>query len=161
MKLRVFAPWKKRYDEGRQHIKKQRHYFANKGPSSQSYLTRWSKVVMYGCESWTIKKAERRRIDAFDLWCWRRLWKSLGLQGDPTSPSQRNQCWIFTGRSDAEAETPILWPPDVKNWLIWKDSNAGKDWRQVEKGMTRDEIVGWHHRQNGPEFEQTPGDSEG
>ena len=62
MKLRVFAPWKKRYDEGRQHIKKQRHY-----------LTRWSKVVMYGCESWTIKKAECRRIDAFDLWCWRRL----------------------------------------------------------------------------------------
>ena len=72
-----------------------------------------------------------------------------------------NQCWIFTGRSDAEAETPILRPPDVKNWLIWKDPDAGKDWRQVEKGMTRDEMVGWHHWKNGPEFEQTPGDSEG
>ena len=86
-------------------------------------------VVMYGCESWTIKKAEHRRIDAFELWCWRRLlrvpWaarrsKSVHIKG--------NQSWIFIGRTDAEAETPILWPPDVKNWLIWKDPAAGKDW---------------------------------
>ena len=72
------------YDQPRQHIKKQRHYCADKGLSSQGY---GSPVVMYGCESWTIKKAERRRIDAFELWYWRRLLKSLGLQGDPTSPS--------------------------------------------------------------------------
>ena len=60
-----------------------------------------------------------------------------------------NQSWMFTGRTDVEAETPILWPPDAKNWLIWKDPDAGKDWRQEEKGMTEDEMVGWHHRLNG------------
>ena len=65
----------------------------------------------------------------------------------------RNQSWIFIGRTDAEAETPILWPPDAKNWLIWKDPDAGKDWRQEEKGTTEDEMVGWHHRLNGHEFE--------
>ena len=69
-----------------------------------------------------------------------------------------NQSWIFIGRTDAEAETPILWPPDVKNWLIWKDLNAGKDCGQEEKGITEDEMVGGHHQLNGPEFEQTPGD---
>ena len=74
-------------------------------------------VVMYGCESWTTKKAEHQRIDAFELWCWRRLLESLGLQGDPTSPSKGNQSWIFIGRTDAKAETPILWPSDVKNWF--------------------------------------------
>ena len=67
-----------------------------------------------------------------------------------------NQSWIFIGRTDAEAETPILWPPDVKNWLIGKDPYAGKDWRQEEKGSTEDEMVGWHHRLNGHEFEQAP-----
>ena len=64
-----------------------------------------------------------------------------------------NQSWIFTGRTNAEAEAPILWPPDVKNWLIWKDPNAGKDWNQEEKGRTEDEMVGWHHQLNGHEFE--------
>ena len=68
-----------------------------------------------------------------------------------------NQSWIFIGSTDAEAETPILWPPDVKNWLIWKDPDAGKDWRQEEKGMTEEEMVGWHHQLNGHEFEQAPG----
>ena len=72
-----------------------------------------------------------------------------------------NQSWIFTGRTDAEAETPILWSPDVKNWLIWKDPDAGKDWRQEEKGMTEDEMVGWHHRLNGHEFEQALGVGDG
>ena len=67
--------------------------------------------------------------------------------------SKRNQSWVFTGRTDAEAETSILWPPDAKNWLIWKDSDAGKDWRQEEKGTTKDEMVGWHHWLNGHEFE--------
>ena len=72
-----------------------------------------------------------------------------------------NQSWIFIGRTDTEAEAPILWPPDAKNWLIWKDPDAWKDWRQEEKGTTEDETVGWHHRLNGNEFEQTPGDSDG
>ena len=68
-------------------------------------------------------------------------WESLGLQGDPTSPSKGNQSWMFIGRTDIEAETPILWPPDKKNWLIWKDPDAGKDWRREEKGMTEVEMV--------------------
>ena len=71
--------------------------------------------------------------------------------------SKVNQPWIFIGRTDAEAETPILWLPDAKNWHFWKDPNAGKDWRQEEKGMTEDEMVGWHHWLNGREFEQAPG----
>ena len=99
-------------------------------------------VVMYGCESWTIKKAEHRRIDAFQLWCWRRLlrvpWDCKETQ--PVHP-KGNQSWIFIGRTDAEAETPILWPTDAKNWLIWKDPDAGKDWGW-EKGATEDEMVG-------------------
>ena len=70
-----------------------------------------------------------------------------------------NQSWIFIGRTDAETETPIAWPPDAKNWLIWKDPAAGKDWGQEEKGTTEDELVGWHHRLNGHKFEQTPADS--
>ena len=75
--------------------------------------------------------------------------------------SKGNQPWIFIGKTEAEAETPVLWPPDMKSWLIRKDSDAGKDWRQEEKGTTEDEMVGWHHRLNRHEFEQTPGDSEG
>ena len=78
----------------------------------------------------------------------------------PINP-KGNQPWLFTGRTDVEVETPILWPPDVKTWLIGKDPDAGKEWRQEEKGMTEDEMVGWHHQLNGQEFEQTPGDSEG
>ena len=79
---------------------------------------------------------------------------------EPVNP-KGNQPWIFIGRTDAEAEAPILWPLDVKSWLIGKDSDAGKDWEQEEKGMTEDEMVGWHHQLNEHEFEQTPGDSEG
>ena len=113
---------------------------------------------MYGCESWTIKKAENQRIDAFELWCWRRLlrvpWTAKEIQ--PVHP-KGDKSWIFIGRTDAEAETPILWPSDVKSWLIWKDPNSGKDWGQEEKGTTKDEMVGWHHGLNGHEFEQTPG----
>ena len=75
-------------------------------------------------------------------------WESFGLQGDPACQSV-SQSWIFVGSTDAEAETSILWPPDVKTWLIWKDSDAGKDWRQEEKGTTEDEMVRWHHRLNG------------
>ena len=77
--------------------------------------------------------------------------------------SKGNQSWIFIGRTDAKAETPILWPPDVKNWLIWKDPDAGKDWRREEKGTTEDEMVGWHIQLSGHEFEQAPevGDGQG
>ena len=75
--------------------------------------------------------------------------------------SKGNQSWIFTGRTDAEPETPILWPPDVKSWLIWKDPDAWKDWRQEEKGMTEDEMVGWHHQLDGHEFGWTPGVGDG
>ena len=88
-------------------------------------------------------------------------WESLGLQGDPTSPSEGDQSWVFIGRTDIEAETSILWPPDVKSWLIWKDPNAGKDWGQEEKGTTEDEMFGWHHRLNGRGFGWTSGVGDG
>ena len=78
----------------------------------------------------------------------------------PVNP-KGNQSWISIGRTDAEAETPILWPPDAKNWLVGKDPNAAKDWRQEEKGMTDDETVGWHHRLDGHEFQQAPGVGDG
>ena len=115
-------------------------------------------VVMYGCESWTIKRAERRRIDAFELWCWRRLFESpLDCKEIQPVHPKGDQSWVFIGRTDVEAETLILWPPDAKSWLIWKDPDAGKDWGQEEKGMTEDEMVGWHHWLNGHEFGWTPG----
>ena len=119
-------------------------------------------VVMYECEIWTVKKAERWRIDAFELWCWRRLLASSldSKEIKPVNP-KGNQSWIFIGRTRAEAEAPILWPADVKNWFIWKDSNAGKDWRWEEKGMTEDDMVGGHHWFNGHEFEQAPGVGDG
>ena len=93
-------------------------------------------VVMYGCESWTIKKAEHQRIDAFDLWCWGDSKSPLDCKEIQPVHPKRNQSWIFIGMTDADAETPILWPTDAKNWLIGKDPDAGKDWGQEEKGMT-------------------------
>ena len=99
--------------------------------------------VMYGCESWTVKKAEHWRIDAFELWCWRRLESPLDCKEIHLVHPKGDQSWAFIGRTDAEAETPILWPPDVKRWLIWKDPDAGKDWGQEEKRTTEDEMVGW------------------
>ena len=118
-------------------------------------------VVMYGCESWTIKKAEPQRIDAFELWHWRRLLRDfLGQQGDQPVNPKGNQSWIFIGKTDTEAETPILWPPNAKIWLIGKDPDARKDLRQKEKGMTEDDMVGWHHRHDGHEFAQALGDGE-
>ena len=107
-------------------------------------------VVMYGCEIWTLKKAECQRIDAFELWCWRRRLRV------PWTTRRSNHSILkeispgCIGRTDVEAETPILWPPDAKSWLIWKDPDAGKEWGQEEKGITEDEIVGWHHRLDGP-----------
>ena len=101
-------------------------------------------VVMYGCESWTIKKAEHQRINASELWCWRLL-SLLDYKKIKPVNAKGNQPWIFIERANAEAEAPILWPPDVKYWLTGKDPDAGKDWRQEEKGMIEDEMVGWHH----------------
>ena len=118
---------------------------------------------MYGYESWIIKKAKRQRIDAFELWCWRKILESpLDCKEiKPTNP-KGNQSWLFIARTDAdaEAEAPKLWLPDAKSQLIGKDPDARKDWGQ-EKQVTEDEMVGWHHRLNGHEFEQAPGDSEG
>ena len=117
------------------------------------------KLVMYRCESWTTKKAQHQRIDAFKLWCWRTLESPLDSKEiRPVNP-KGNQPWIFIGRTDAEA--PILWPPDAKSRLIRKDPDAGEDWRQEEKGTTGDKKVGWQHLLNGHEFEQAPVDGEG
>ena len=135
----------------RQHIKKQRHYFANKGPSSQSHGFPSSHVWMWELnykEIWLPKN-----------WC---FW-TVVLEKTPESPldckeiqpvhPKGDQSWVFIiRRTDAEAETPIPWPPDAKNWLIWKDPDAGKGWRQEETGMTEDEMAGWHHWLNGHEF---------
>ena len=108
MKLKkMLTPWKKSYDQPRKHIKKQRHYFANKGLSSQSY---GFLVVMYECESWTLKKAEHQIIDAFELWCWRRLLRVPWTDCKEIQPvhTKGDQSWVFIGRTDVEAETLIL-----------------------------------------------------
>ena len=118
-------------------------------------------VVMYGCESWTIKKAESRRINAFELWCWRRLKSPLDCKEIQPVHPKRDQSWVFIGRTDVEAESPILWPPDAKSWPIWTDPDAGKDWEQEEKGTTEDEMVGWYHRLNGHGFGWTLGAGDG
>ena len=152
---KMFAPWKKSYDKPRRHIKKQRHYFAKKGLSSQNYGFSSSHIWMWELnyiESWLPKN-----------WCFWTVVLEKTLEGPLDCKEIKiinpkgNQSWIFIGRTDAEAETPILWPPDVKNWLIRKDPDAGKDWRQEEKVMTEDNMVGWHLPLNGHEFLQTPG----
>ena len=117
--------------------------------------------IMYGCESWTRKKAECRRTDVFELLCWRRLESPLDCKEIQPVHPKGNQSWLFIGRTDAEAETPILWPPDAKNWLIGKDPDAGKDWGQEEKGMTQEEMVGWHYWFNGHAFKQALGVGDG
>ena len=117
-------------------------------------------VVMYGFESWTIKKAERRRIDAFELWCWRRLLRVPWTARRCNHP-EGDQSWVFIGRTVIEALTPILWPPDAKSWLIWKDPDAGKDWGQEQKGRIEDEMVGRHHQLNGHGFLWTLGVGDG
>ena len=134
----MFAPRKKIYDQPRQHIKKQRHYFASKGPSTQNYVFFSTHVWMWELdhkESWAPKN-----------WCFwtvvleKTLESPLDCKEIQPVHSKGNQSWIFTGRTDVEAETPILWPSDVKNWLIGKDPDARKDWRQ-EKGLTEDENI--------------------
>ena len=99
-------------------------------------------IVMYGCEGWTVKKAESWRIDAFAVMLEKTLDSPLDCKEIQPVHPKGDQSWVFTGRAAVEAETPILWPPDVKNWLIWKDPDSGKDWRREEKGMTEDEMVG-------------------
>ena len=145
----MLAHWKKSYDQSRQRIKKQIHYFANKGPSSQSYGFSVSHVWMWELdhkESWVLNN-----------WCFLTVVLEKTLESpldckeiQPVHP-KRNQSWIFIWRTDADA--PILWPPDGKNWLIGKDPDAGKDWRWEEKGTTEDEMIGWYHWLNGYQFE--------
>ena len=103
-------------------------------------------VVVYGCESWTIRKAEHRRIDAFEPVVLEKTFESPldCKEVQPVHP-KGDQSWVFIGRTDAKAETPILWLPDAKSWLIWIDPDARKNWGQEEKGMTEDEMVGWYH----------------
>ena len=138
------------YDQPRLQIKKQSHYFANKGLSSQGYGFSCGHVWMWELdykESWVLKN-----------WC---FW-TVVLEKTLESPLDCNEIqsvhpkgawsWVFIGKTDVEAETPTLWLPDAKGWLIWKDSDAGKDSRWEEKGTTEDEMVGWHHRFNGHEF---------
>ena len=134
--IKTLAPWKTSYDQPILYIKNQRHYFAKKGLPSQSCGFSSSHVQ---CESWIINTAEHRRTDASELWCWRRLLRI------PWTAKRSNQSWIFIGRTDVETKTPVLFPPDMKNWLIGKDRDSGKDWRQEEKGTTEDEMVGWRH----------------
>ena len=122
----------------------------NKGPSSQGYGFSSGHVWMWELdyrESWAVKN-----------WCFWTVVLEKTLESpldykeiQPVHP-KGDQSWVFIGRTDAEAETPVLWPPDKKSWLIWKDPDAGKDWRQEEKGTTEDEMVGWHHQLNGHEF---------
>ena len=118
-------------------------------------------VVMYRCDSGIIKKAECWRIQAFELWCWRRLKTPLDSKEIKPVNLKWNQPWILIGRTDAKAEDLILWPPDVKSWLIGKDLDAWKDWGQEEKGTTEDEMVGWHHQLDGHGFVWTLGIGDG
>ena len=137
-------------------MKKQGHHFTTKVHLVRAMVF---PVVMYGCEIWTIKKVERRRTDAFEMWCWRRLENPLDSKEiKPVNP-KGNQTWTFTGRTDAEV--PVLSLPDAESRLTGKDHDAGKDWRQKERSSAEDEMVGWHHRLNGHEFDQTLRDSEG
>ena len=140
-------------------LKRQKHYLANKCLHSQSYGFSSSHVWMWELdhkEGWAPKN-----------WCFLTVVLEKTLQSpldcqeiQPVHP-KGNQFWIFIGRTDVEAETPILWPPDAKNWLIWKDPDAGKDWSREEKGMTEDEMIGWHHWLDGHEQAQGVGDGQG
>ena len=158
-KIKTLAPWRKSCDKSRQHIRKQRHHFAGKGPCGQSYGFSNSHVWMWELdhkEGWVMG----------NWWFWivmleKTLKSPLGSKEIKAVNPKGNKPWIFTGRTDAEAEALLLWLPDAKSQLIRKDPNAGKDWGQEEKGVTEDKIVGWHHWLNEHESEQTPGDSEG
>ena len=146
----MLTPWKESYDQPRQHIKKQRPYFASKGPSSQGYGFPSSHIWMWELEykeNWVPKN-----------WCFwtvvleKTLESPLACKEIQSVHPKRDQSWVIIGRTNAEAETPILWLPDVNSWLIRKDPDAGKDWGHEEKGMTEEGMVGWHHWLNGHEF---------
>ena len=147
----MLVPWKKSFDQPRQHIKNPRHYFVNKSPPSQNYSFPSSRVWMCELdykESWVLKNGCFWSVV---------LKKTLESLLDckviqPVYPNG-NRSWIFIRRTDAEAETLILWPSDAKNWLTGKNADAWQDWRWKEKGMTEDEIVEWHHWLGGHEFE--------
>ena len=129
-------------DQPRQHIKKQRHYFGNKGPSRQSYGFFSSHIWMWELD---YKESWAQKIDDFKLVLEKTLESPLDCKEiQPVNP-KGNWFWLFIGRTDAEAQTPILWPPDVKNWLIRKDPDAEKDWRREEKGLAEDEMIGLHY----------------
>ena len=159
MKLKDACSLEKSYDKPRQHVQKQRHHFADKCSYSQSYGFSCSHIRM-----WELK---HKKGWALKNWC---FWTVVLEKTSESSLRSKeiklvnpkgNQHWIFLGRTYAEAEPPILWLPDAKSQLIGKDPDAGKDWRQEEKGATEDEIVGGHHWLNGHEFEQTPRDGKG
>ena len=120
-------------------------------------------VVMYGCESWTVKKAEHWRTDDFEstVVLEKTLKSPLDCKEIQPVHSKGDQSWVFFGRTDAKTETPVLWPPHVKSWLIGKDSDAGRDWEQEEKGTTEDKMAGWDHGLDGHEFGWTPGAGDG
>ena len=155
----MLTPWKESYDQPRQHIKKQRHYFANKGPSGQGYGFSGGHVWMWDldCEERWVPKNRCFQIVVLE----KILQSPLDCKEIQPVNSKGNQSWIFTGRTDAEIEAPILWPPNEKSQPIGKYPDAGKDWRQKEKSPSEDEIVRQHHWFNGYEREQTSGDSEG
>ena len=155
----MIASWQESYDKPRQCIKKQRHHFANKGPYSQSYGFSSSHAQMWGLDH---KEGRALKTRCSRIVVLEKTHDSpLGTKEiKPVNP-KGSQPWILTGRTDAEAEAPILWPPGVRSQFTGKDPDAGKDWRQEEKRATEDDMVGWHHQFNGYELGQTPGDGEG
>ena len=155
----MLTPWKESCDQPRQHIKKQRHYFVNKDLSGQGNGFSSGHVWMWELdykESWVPKN-----------WCFWTVVLEKTLESpldckeiQPVHP-KGDQSWVFIGRTDVEAATLILWPPDEKSWLIWKDPDVGKDWGQEEKGTAEDEIIGWHNWLDGHGFGWTPGVGDG
>ena len=155
----MLTPWKESYDQPRQHIKKQTHYVVNKGPSSQGYGFSSGYVWIWELNykvSWALKNG-----CFWTVVLEKTLESSLDCKEIQPVHSKGDYFWVFIGRTHAEAETPILWPPDGKSWLIWKDPDAGKDWGQKEKGTTEDEMVGWHHQLNTHGFGWTLGVGDG
>ena len=157
----MLTPWKESYDQPKQHIEKQRYYFANKALSSQGYGFSSGHVWM-----WELDREESWAPKNWGFWTVvleKTLESPLDCKEIQPVHSEGDQSWVFIGGTDAEAEGPILWPPDAKCWLIGKDSDAGRDWGQEEKGTTEDEMAGWHHLLDGRESEWTPrvGDGQG
>ena len=158
----MLAPLKKSYDKPRQHIKKQRHHFANKSLYSHSYG--FSSSHVWDPDVWELDHNEGW---ALKNWCFRivvlekTLESSLDNREIKPVNLKGNQPWILIGRTDAKAETPVLWPPHAKSWFIGKDPDAGRDWGQEEKGMTEDEMAGWHHWLDGRGSGWTPGVGDG